>query len=156
MPWFHSYHKLLKGDRLMKRARLAGWVIIVVFSSMVLFSFITSTKVAPPELRAQELAASQDHTISLSDAVLYTTNYRISAPAGSISGEFFGKDAIKALIDQQGGIGIKIYYGKKSDGTPVLVLVGVNDQGRDMTAGLLEERGWPCPPVCDTSSVLAH
>lgn len=51
-------------------------------------------------------------------------------------------------------MGIRIYYAAQEDGTPEIVIVGVNEEGLDLTNGLILERSWPCPPYCDGKSKL--
>lgn len=100
------------------------------------------------------LAASANHTISLDDAIKLTRNFRSSIPPDSVRAESFSVDAIRNLINQKDCAGVRIYYGKKDDGKPALVLVGTDSTGEDMTAGLIIETGWPCPPICPQNSPL--
>jgi hypothetical protein len=66
----------------------------------------------------------------------------------------FWKDSIEKLINQPGCVGMRYYYGRQANGAPVLVLVGVDAQGKDMTKGFMAEKSWPCPPFCGWDSVL--
>lgn len=100
------------------------------------------------------LTGTENQSIALSDAVKLTQNYRTAAPSASVIAEFFGRTALLNILSQNGCIGIRAYYGKKDDGTPALVLVGMSAAGFDLTNGPLTERGFPCPPVCDTTSAL--
>jgi len=149
-------HFTNRGGFEMNRRLMVEAGLIVAFLSVVLFSFITTGESLSKPPKVQQLSASQDHAISLSEATTYTGNYRKDSSAGSIKGEFFGMNAIKTLLDQQGAIGMRIYYGKKDDGTPVLVIVAVNEDGTDMANGTIDERGYPCPPVCDGNSPLSN
>jgi hypothetical protein len=104
----------------------------------------------------QLFTGHEDHSISLADATRYVSSYWHKMQPGSILCEYFGKDAIQSLINQDSCVGMRIYNALKDDGTPTFVLVGVNGAGQDMTNGLLEEFGWPCPPFCDTIKVLSR
>ena len=104
----------------------------------------------------QQITGRENHAIALTDASRLTGNFRASASAGSILGETFGRDAVQSILSQPNCVGVRIYYGRKSDSTPVLILAGVDALNRDLTAGVLLETGFPCPPFCDTSSRLSH
>lgn len=97
---------------------------------------------------------NEDHSITLEEAAQLTANYRHNAGEKAIKGGFFGKTTFKNIIDQKGCVGIKFYYGQKSDGTPCLVLVGADAAENDMTGGLIAERELPCPPYCGMANVL--
>ena len=97
---------------------------------------------------------NEDHSITLEDAAKLTANYRKNSVVNAIKGGYFGKTAIKNIIDQEGCVGIRIYYGQGSDGKPCFVLVGTDASENDMTSGLLAERDVPCPPFCGDENVL--
>ncbi len=113
-----------------------------------------NSKQEPQVNRQSLMAASGKHNISLDDAMRFTKNFRTGVVAGTILAESFESSAIRELIDQKGCAGIRIYNGKKDDGTLAFVLVATDSSGEDMTAGLLLETGWPCPPICPNNSVL--
>jgi len=103
-----------------------------------------------------QLTGRENHAIALADASKLTANFRASASPGSVLGEAFGRDAVQGILNQANCVGVRIYYGRKSDSTPVLVLVGVDASGSDLTAGVLLESGFPCPPFCPSLSPLIH
>lgn len=96
----------------------------------------------------------EDHSITLSEASSLTQNYRDSEEAGAPKGGFFGKSAIHAILDQEGCVGIRFYYGKEGDGTPTLILVGADENEDDLVDGQIEERPIPCPPRCGEANDL--
>jgi len=49
---------------------------------------------------------------------------------------------------------MRYYYAQEDDGTPCVVLVGVDPQGRDIVTGVVLELGWLCPPICGWETVL--
>ncbi|MBR9977976.1 MAG: hypothetical protein KFH87_07800, partial [Bacteroidetes bacterium] len=77
-----------------------------------------------------------------------TRNYRMSAGKGAIKGGFFGRAAIEQVLSQEGVVGIRYYYAKENNERPVLIMVGVDEHGRDLVDGFLAERSVPCPPFC--------
>ena len=96
----------------------------------------------------------ENHEISLDEAALLTERYREQMEQSQIKGGFFGRDAISAILNQDNCIGIRYYYGLDSNNKQVLVLVGVNSDENDITAGELAEISIPCPPYCGDSNVL--
>ncbi|MEI6507884.1 MAG: hypothetical protein WCO54_05325 [Bacteroidota bacterium] len=91
---------------------------------------------------------NENHDISLQDAATLTQNFR-SSQAGNqnvIKGEFFGKDALIALLSQPECVGARIYYGLDTDNIPRLVIVGAIACGDDMIDGVIMEKGAVCPP----------
>ncbi len=108
-------------------------------------------------LCAQTTTTSQTtNVISLSDAIQLTKNYQATASPGSQIAEYFGASIFKTILSQPGCSGIRIYFGKNSDGSPALVLVGVDGSGKDITTGAIGEKGFPCPPICDSTNILGH
>ena len=126
---------------------------IVVFLSIILLSLICQVPTRAQNAQRpvpKTLNGHENHKISLHDAAALTRNFRNSTgnDEGTIIGEFFGKDALIAALNQDNCIGLRIYYGKQNDGTPALVFVGVDQSGIDMTNGFVGDMGYLCPPVC--------
>lgn len=96
----------------------------------------------------QQFTGKENHFITLSEANAMTMSFRRSVPQGSVIGGFFGKDALESLLSQSEVVGMRAYYAYEENGSPTLVLVGVNNDGNDMTEGVLLERWFPCPPFC--------
>jgi hypothetical protein len=61
---------------------------------------------------------------------------------------------IDRILAQPGCNGIRFYFGTKTDGSLALVLVGVDENEKDMTEGVILEDHYPCPPFCDATSSL--
>ena len=120
--------------------------------------------------------------ISLEEAKDLTVRHRRAAPASEHGGFFFAK-WIRQLLDQPGVTGIRFYHGLDKRGRHRLILVGVDETGRDIvtvraprpapkgtgtakraTARLAAATGesdaviidshWPCPPFCYQGSPL--
>jgi hypothetical protein len=92
----------------------------------------------------------RDHRITLDAAATLTRRFRQGDPNAPRAG-LFPRDVFERILAQPGCQGIRIYYGRDANGQPSLVLVGVNADGNDMTAGEIDEFHFPCPPYCDTS-----
>ena len=97
---------------------------------------------------------NEDHTITLLEAVELTKIFRDQASSGAVLGGFFGETCLQNILNQEGCVGIRCYYGLSNEGTPHFVLVGVDSEGIDLVDGILAERESPCPPYCDNTSPL--
>lgn len=96
----------------------------------------------------------EEHQITLEEAKKLIQNYKNKNTGQEIKAHYFGKEALQKLLEQEECVGIRIYYASQEDGTPELVIVGVNKEGKDLTSGIILERNWPCPPYCDGDSEL--
>lgn len=103
---------------------------------------------------AETLTGHEDHDISLALAAEYTANYRRTVSSNEKKGGYFGKDALLELLNQEGCVGFRYYYGLDEKGKKVLILVGVNSEASDLVEGKLLERSWPCPSICSGVNVL--
>ena len=76
-------------------------------------------------------------------------------PAGMpIRGGHFPREAIEAILNQPGCTGIRFYYGTNPDGSPAMVLVGIDENSTDMATGEIIDHHFPCPPFCGDGSAL--
>lgn len=91
--------------------------------------------------------------ISLDTASHMTAAYRAANP-GEILARFFGKNIIHDILAQDGCMGIRIYYGLNTEGTPELILVGADANENDMTGGIIADVSLPCPSRCGSSNKL--
>jgi hypothetical protein len=78
-----------------------------------------------------------------------TANAATAAKAKTVTGGVFARSAFDKILSQPGVIGIRYYYAQTADGTPTLVLAGVNSLGVTMTTGAVEDASYVCPPFCD-------
>ena len=95
-----------------------------------------------------------DHSISLNEAAQMTERYRESVATGSIIAGAFGKKSLQTILDQEGCVGIRIYFAKTEGEEVSLVLTGVKNNGDDMYDGELAEYSTPCPPYCSSNNPL--
>lgn len=100
------------------------------------------------------LPSKKDQSISLSAAADLTRNYRQTEKAEAIKAGGFWKENVQNILNQPGCVGLRCYYAAQSDGSPALVLVGINEKGDDMTDGPMTEDYFPCPPYCAASNQL--
>lgn len=97
---------------------------------------------------------NEPHNISLQDAVRFTATYREEHGGGFLGG-FFGKEAIKDILNQADCVGIRIYNAIDNDNNRTFVVVGVTADNEDLTGGELAEYMNGCPPDCPDASPLA-
>ena len=96
---------------------------------------------------------SEDHSISLAEAARMTKEFRDNNP-GKVLGAFYGKDAINAILNQPGCVGIRYYNAISSENKNVIVLVGVDANENDLYNGVLAEYGLKCPSYCSINNPL--
>ncbi|MBL0341323.1 MAG: hypothetical protein IPP71_10515 [Bacteroidetes bacterium] len=96
----------------------------------------------------------ENHYISLAEAATMTARFRESITPGNKIAGYFGGDAIREILDQDGCVGMRYYYGLNSDEKPVLILVGVTADNDDLYQGKLAEMSLPCPDYCATDNPL--
>lgn len=97
----------------------------------------------------------EDHSISLRDAAELTKNYRDAQTSDFyIKAEYFGQRALRSVLEQEDCVGLRIYYGQDSAGTPKLVIVGALSNGNDMDSGIILDKSIPCPYVCGVDNDL--
>ena len=90
--------------------------------------------------------------IDLNDGATLTGNYR--AAGNTELGAFYGKDILRQILDQEGCMGIRIYYGvNKKTGKKEMVLVGADANEDDMLE-LVADTGSRTPPYSGASNSL--
>lgn len=95
----------------------------------------------------------REHQIPLPAARALIAAHRRQAEPDAALGGYFSRDAIDRVLAQPGCAGLRFYHGRHEDGSPALVVVGVNAAGADMTAMTIDNHQ-PCPPYCDPTSAL--
>jgi hypothetical protein len=96
----------------------------------------------------------RDHGITLTEAAEMTRRWRRAYPKAEKAGAFHA-DQVKALLEQPGCAALRYYHALNEDGSYAIILVAVDHAGCDMADGILMERHYPCPPMCDGFSDLA-
>lgn len=90
--------------------------------------------------------------ITLSSGAAMTEEFRLRNP-NEIKAHFFGKDIINEILNQEGCMGIRLYYGLDEDGENQLVMVGADSDENDMT-DLVADLSHPCPNACSAANPL--
>ena len=117
-----------------------------------LYSFTFSEEVVP-----------QDGGITLQEAQTYHSDYNTEG-GDSIAGVLEAVQLDKATINTINDVktkaksdGVRIYYGKNSDGETMDVVVGTDAQGKDLTNRYMNVTVGAvnvCPTVCDSRSPI--
>lgn len=98
---------------------------------------------------------NENHDFPLETASQWTANYRNSlAGSDNVIAHYFGKAAIQDIFDQEGCVGMRIYYALDAAGTKQLIIVGVDSSGNDLYTGKLAEKSLPCPSFCSAVNPL--
>jgi len=100
------------------------------------------------------LPQKNNQIISLDEASKLTNKYRDQAAKDAIKGGLFWKDYVQKLLDQPDCVAMRYYHAQDDKGNPIIVLVGVDSAGNDISDGVLLELSPWCPPFCDLSSKL--
>jgi len=98
--------------------------------------------------RATQLIANQQRNLNTNLNTPATAN-AFGRVARGIRGGTFARRALDQILAQPGVIGVRYYFAQKTDGTPTIVLVGVNTAGLAMTTGAVEDEAYICPPFCE-------
>ncbi|NNG15633.1 MAG: hypothetical protein HKM89_04060 [Gemmatimonadales bacterium] len=104
---------------------------------------------APPSAEAVAL-----HAMSVTEAAQLTQAFREANPPGTTVGGYFDRAVLDQMLGESGVAGVRVYYGLNPDGSPALVVVGVDGQGNDLDDGTIAEKYRPCPPFCPDASAL--
>lgn len=99
---------------------------------------------------------SEGDVITSTQANTYRSTYEASPNFTynqGIKGHFFGKDILNDLLNQNGVMGLRIYYGLKpvsgAPSKPQLVVYGTDANGDDILVNnLIADVSKPCPPLC--------
>ncbi len=100
------------------------------------------------------LPEKKDQTVTLDNASKLTASYRKANPGSAIKAAGFWRESVQKILDQPGCVALRAYFGQNPDGSPALVLVGVDQKGDDLTAGVLSDEHFPCPPFCAAPNPL--
>ena len=101
----------------------------------------------------EKFTGAEDHSITLEEAALLTYNYQAANEDG-IKSHFFGRQAIEKILEQDGAVGVRVYYGLDDEGMQHLVMVGADANQDDLVDGFLAQRAPACPPSCGVANDL--
>lgn len=94
---------------------------------------------------------NENNQITLQAGIDLTTKYQQLFP-GWIKGTYISQSSFESLLGQSNAVGARIYFGLTADLKMTSVIVAVNADGEDLSAGIILDQGSPCPPACDSNS----
>ncbi len=106
---------------------------------------------------------TDQHKISLQQAIDMTSLYRASRPENFPVCETFSKASIESLIANPRCVSFRIYYGMNPDKSVHAILVGADEKGNDILPaqsaalgdeGVILEDAERCPQICPPPSPL--
>jgi hypothetical protein len=121
--------------------------ILVVLCFGLLWALNGPAKNAPAS-QDRQFTGKENHQIDLVKALKLIKNHETNSNEQKMKGGYIGRDAIEKVLAQQGCTGIRYYYAQNDDGTPTIVIFGVDVKGTDIQTGVLLDVVWPCPPFC--------
>jgi hypothetical protein len=95
----------------------------------------------------------RNHRITLEEAAAHTRRHR-EAKVHAIGSGAFHKDQVQELLNQKGCVGLRVHLGRNADGSPTVVLTGIDQADSDLVKGVILEQWWPCPPFCGAQNAL--
>ncbi len=130
------------------------FALFVMAACVAVITFTTSDLFTREAAKRKPYTGNEEHAITLAEASEMTARFRAQAGSDPIIGGYFGRDAVMQILTQEGTVGLRYYYGLDDNGLQHLILVGVNQEGEDMTNGFLAERNFLCPPLCSDPNKL--
>lgn len=130
-------------------SKLFTLVAVALVSSLA--TLLITLNVTSASARQQQFTGSENHVITLDQAVKLVQNYQTSPRIPSAKGGYFARSIFDKILAQSGCVGVRYYYAQNGDGSMAMVLVGVDNMTNDMTSGVLGDIVYPCPPFCGTS-----
>jgi hypothetical protein len=129
--------------------KLRFFALAALISAFVAFVILLSVNTVNAQYTGNE-----NHVVTLDKAVKFIQNFRSHPTVPTIKGGHFARNIFEKILAQPGCVGIRYYYAALDDGSPTMVLVGVDGNGNDMEQGVIGETVYPCPPLCSSPNQL--
>ena len=103
-----------------------------------------------------EFTGSEENQIDIEEAAVLTQRYRAQMKDGDRKGGYISKDSLLSVLEQDGCVGIRYYYGRDEEELQELVIVGVTSNMNDIIAdeAIYLDHCIPCPDFCGDDNVL--
>ena len=84
-------------------------------------------------VRAEQVnsAGYKNQSISFQEAKGLLKTYERIAASDAVIAQYFGKDIVDKALAQPGCVGVRMYYGKHTNGKPGVIFVGVDKKVTD-------------------------
>ncbi|HSC31674.1 MAG TPA: hypothetical protein VLD17_08110 [Gemmatimonadaceae bacterium] len=85
--------------------------------------------------------------ISMDEARAMVRSYRRSAPPDAERAGTYDRVHFDKILAQPGCVGIRFFHALHEDGSPTIVIIGIDEHGRPVAGGPIQNH-LPCPPNC--------
>ncbi len=100
-----------------------------------------------------QFTGDEAEQIPLDLAARWTRNYREKQP-GETKAHFFGRNLVQKILDQEGCMGIRLFYALDDDSQKQLIIVGADAEANNQVDGIIADRNAPCPDQCGQADAL--
>jgi len=100
-----------------------------------------------------QFTGDEAEQIPLDLAARWTRNFREKHP-DETKAHFFGRNIVQKILDQEGCMGIRLFYALDEDSQKQLVMVGADADANDQVDEVIVDRGFPCPDQCGKADAL--
>ncbi len=123
-------------------------------SAVLISAFVALGILLPINTVNAQITGNENHVITLAQGVKFIQNFKNHPTAPTIKSGLFARNIFEKILAQPGCVGIRYYYAALDDGSPTMVLVGVDTNGNDIEQGIIAETIFPCPPICGSPNQL--
>lgn len=100
-----------------------------------------------------KITGNEGGPIDRAQAKRWTANYRASG-RGKTNSHLFGAETVRKLLEQEGCVGMRIYYALDDNGEQQLLLIATDSEGSDLNESEVLDLSHPCPPECSVGNEL--
>mgnify|MGYP000489094508 CR=1 FL=1 len=92
--------------------------------------------------------------ITLDEAAQMTARYRATIQPGETIAVAVSTDVVNRLLSQENCKGLRFYFAVDAVASKTLVAVGIDQNGNDITSGLIADNFGKCPSICSIENSL--
>jgi hypothetical protein len=130
----------------MSAKNIVAVISILSLFAIALFIYPTTNQ----SVRAEQIKSTgyQSANAWLQEAKnIIKTSQRITA-SDEVIAQYFGKDKVDKILAQPGCVGVRMYYGKNTNGKSGIILTGVDAKRNDILPVTIAGPTTLCPPYC--------
>lgn len=129
---------------------LVRFLLITVAAFLSISAFLVVLE--PAEAGKAVFTGTEEHEITIEAALTYVANYQ-STQGEQLTAGYMGRNIFEKILAQENAVGIRIYNGRRDDGSPTFVVIGVDRDGNDLIHGVIGQKPVGCPPYCATGAL---
>jgi hypothetical protein len=119
--------------------------ILSLFAIALFINPTTNQSVRAEQVKSLDFKSS---SISTSDAKDIVKTFQRLNSSNAVAAQYFGKDKVDKILAQPGCVGVRMYYGKNTNGKAGITLVGVDAEKNDILPVTIAGPTTLCPPYC--------